>query len=65
MCLSTVYLEDRREDTVVVKEAASVIDRGGRVEIKTLFGEKKEVEDFVIQEVNLVKNYVILKRRDE
>ena len=63
MCLSTVYLEEKKEEAVVVKEAAKVVDKGNKVEIQTLFGEKKLVNDFSIQEVDLIKNYVVLQKR--
>ncbi len=63
MCLSTVYLDNKNEDSIVLKEASNVIDRGNKVEVQTLFGEKKFVENYFIQEVNLIKNYVILKKK--
>ena len=63
MCLSTVYLEEKKEDAVVIKEAAKVIDKGNKVEIQTLFGERKLIDDFAIQEVDLIKNYVVLRKK--
>ena len=64
MCLSTVYLEEKKEESVVVKEAAKVINRGNKVEIQTLFGEKKLLDDFIIQEIDLIRNYVILQKKN-
>ena len=64
MCLSTVYLEEKKEESVVVKEAAKVINKGNKVEIQTLFGEKKLLDDFIIQEIDLIRNYVILQKKN-
>jgi len=62
MCLSTVYLEERKEESVIVKEAAKIIRKGNKIEIHTLFGENRVVEDFVIQEIDLIKNYVVIQK---
>ena len=63
MCLSTVYLEEKKEEAIVVKEAAKVVDKGNKVEIQTLFGERKLVDDFSIKEVDLIRNYVVLQKK--
>jgi predicted RNA-binding protein len=60
MCLSSVFVKKNEDGSVVAREASSVTDRGGRVEIQTLFGEKKVIEGYRIREVNLLKNYIIL-----
>ncbi|RKX94607.1 MAG: hypothetical protein DRP84_06635 [Spirochaetes bacterium] len=62
MCLSTVYLEERKEEAVIVKEAAKIICKGNKIEIHTLFGENRVAEDFAIQEIDLIKNYVVLQK---
>ena len=62
MCLSTVYLEERKEEAVIVKEAAKITCKGNKIEIHTLFGENRVAEDFAIQEIDLIKNYVVLQK---
>lgn len=63
MCLSSVYVEENDERTVVVEEASQVrITPEGAVEIDTLFGEKKSLNGYVIVEVNLLKNFLVLER---
>ncbi len=60
MCLSNVFVKTREEGAVVAREASSVVDLGGRIEIQTLFGEKRVLEGYRIREVNLLKNFIIL-----
>ena len=60
MCLSAVYTEPKEESTVVVEEAARVTAANGRVEISTLFGETTVLEGYVVREVDLLKNYIVL-----
>ncbi|MBN2325122.1 MAG: CooT family nickel-binding protein [Spirochaetes bacterium] len=63
MCLSKVYMEQKSEDSILVPEAAVLIARGGSVEVKTLFGESTLLDGYVIREVDLMKNYVVLEKR--
>jgi len=64
MCLSKVYADKKREDSILVPEAASLVERGGAVEVKTLFGESTRFDGYAIREVDLMKNYVVLEKRD-
>jgi len=64
MCLSKVYVKDDTDDSVVADEAARIIETDDGVEVYTLFGESKTVEGCSIKEVDLLKNYVILQRRE-
>jgi predicted RNA-binding protein len=64
MCLSKVYADEMKDDAIVVPEAASLIDRGDGVEVRTLFGESRLIEGYGIREVDLMKNYVVLKRKE-
>ena len=63
MCLSKVYLDSLESDTVI-EEVSYVIDNNGALEVNSLFGERMNYEGFVIKEVNLVDNYIILKKRE-
>jgi predicted RNA-binding protein len=63
MCLSKVYVDEKTDDSIVVPEAASLVDRGNGIEVRTLFGESKLLKGYSIREVDLMKNYVILDRR--
>ena len=60
MCLSKVYVKEKVDESIVVGEAARIIDNGSAVEVHTLFGERKVLEGYSIKEVNLIKNYVVL-----
>ncbi|MHA1792398.1 MAG: CooT family nickel-binding protein [Promethearchaeota archaeon] len=62
MCLSKVYLRSENGDELIVEEAASVAVKEGYVEVSTLFGEEKKIESCVIDEANLMDNYIILKK---
>jgi hypothetical protein len=63
VCLSSVYVEENEKRTVVVEEASQVrVTPEGSVEIDTLFGEKKNLSGYIITEVNLLKNYLVLER---
>jgi hypothetical protein len=57
-----VYVEGTDERTAVIEEASKLRLSGAReVEIDTLFGEKKVMSGYAIVEVNLLKNYVVLR----
>ena len=44
MCLSKAYIENNGEKKLLAEEVASVEVKGNKILLKTLFGEKKEVE---------------------
>jgi hypothetical protein len=63
VCLSTVYVDKREDQRVIVQEASLVqISGEGTVLIDTLFGEKKTMQGYRIREVNFLKNYLILEK---
>jgi predicted RNA-binding protein len=62
MCLSNVFVKKKEDGAAVANEASSVSDLGGKIEIQTLFGEKKVLDGYRIREVNLLKNYIILDK---
>ena len=61
MCLSKIYIKDTDKNTLVVDEAARVINNDGVITIITLFGNEKELKGYFVSEVNLVENYILLK----
>ena len=65
MCLSTVYMGTRSDENVVVKEASGVSETAQGVEVSTLFGERRTIDACSIGEVNLLDNYVVLKRKEQ
>ena len=62
MCLSNVYLEKKKQDKLVIEEAQLVSSDDENVHVRTLMGEIKDLEGYYISEVDLIKNYVILKK---
>ena len=60
MCLSRVYVDRNGEREFLVGEVASVEVKDGKLIIKTLFGEQKEIEAN-IREVNFVSNSIVLE----
>ena len=64
MCLSRIYIKDTGKDTLVVDDAASVINHDGVITVSTLFGKEKDLKGYFISEVNLVENYILLKPKE-
>jgi len=46
MCLSNVYVEEKKQDSLVIEEAAHVRADDQGVEIRGLLGESKELEGY-------------------
>jgi hypothetical protein len=66
MCLSTVYLDRRKPENVLVEEAAGIArDPDGTILIETLLGERRSFPGHTIAEVNLLDHYVILTQTGE
>ncbi|UCB45076.1 MAG: CooT family nickel-binding protein [Spirochaetota bacterium] len=65
MCLSKVYIKEKVDESIVVGEAARIIDNGVAVEVYTLFGEQKILKGYSIKEVDLMKNSVVLDTEEE
>ena len=63
MCLSNVYLDEKEQDKLVIEEAEKVSTDGEKVHIRSLMGESKKLEGYYISEVDLIENYVILKKK--
>ena len=63
MCLSNVYLDEKKQDKLVIEEASQVIVDDANVHVQTIFGESKNLEGYYVSEVNLIENYVILRKK--
>ncbi|MDD5672957.1 MAG: CooT family nickel-binding protein [Chitinivibrionales bacterium] len=62
MCLSTVYLESKGPQNLLMEEAASIAIEQDTITITTLFGDRKDLSGFSLSEVNLLEHYIIVKR---
>jgi len=63
MCLSNVYLEEKNQEKLVIEEAEHVISDDENVHVQALMGEIKDLKGYYISEVDLIANYVILKKK--
>jgi len=63
MCLSNVYLNEKEEKMLFIKEAMKIITNSQGVQIHTLLDEDKYLQDYYISKVDLMEHYVILKKR--
>ncbi|MFW6139006.1 MAG: CooT family nickel-binding protein [Spirochaetota bacterium] len=63
MCLSNVYLEEKKQDKLVIEEARQVSADQENVQVCSLMNERKTLQGYYISEVNLIENYVILQKR--
>jgi len=62
VCLSTVYLDKKDQNSLFLEEASSITVGAGSVTVSTLFGERKTVVGYVPGEVNLLEHYVVLTK---
>ena len=60
MCLSKAYVDRNGERELLAGEVASVEVQDGKLLVKTLFGEQKEIEAS-ITEINFVSNSIVLE----
>lgn len=60
MCLSKVYFNRNGRKEILLDEVASVIVDDGKLRLKTLFGEQKEI-DARIREIDLVAHSILLE----
>jgi predicted RNA-binding protein len=63
MCLSNVYLEEKKQDKLLIEEARGVSADDETVHVRSLMGERKDLEGYYISEVDLIENYMILKKK--
>ena len=59
MCLSKVYFDRGGRKEILLEEVASVIVDDGKLQLKTLFGEQKEI-NARIKEIDLVAHSILL-----
>jgi predicted RNA-binding protein len=64
MCLSKVYADTREEQKLLLEEASRLGFDGETVRIESLFGENREMKGYLISEVDLTENYVILRKKE-
>lgn len=64
MCLSKVFLDTKQEENLIAEEVAHIVEKGGAVELSTLFSQKQRMEGYGIGEVNLTENYIILRKHE-
>ena len=60
MCLSKVYFERGGKKEILLEEVASVVVDDGKLRLRTLFGEQKEV-DAQIKEIDLMAHSILLE----
>jgi len=60
MCLAKVYMSGDREKELLVDEIATLKNGDGRLTVKTLFGEEKEIEG-TIREIDFMNSSIILE----
>lgn len=63
MCESTVYLMKGSEKSLLKAETSKVFIEDDRVVCVGPFGEKLEVENAELSEINLMKHEIILRRK--
>ncbi len=60
MCLSKAYFERDGKKEILLEEVASIVIVGGKIQLKTLFGEQKEI-DAHIKEIDLLAHIILLE----
>ncbi len=62
MCLAKVYLRGTERDDLLLDEVALIKIRQGKLWLRTLFGEEKEVAA-AIREIDMVNSSIVLEER--
>ncbi len=62
MCESKVYLVDGGRKEMLAEEAVHVAEEGAKVIVIGILGERREVENARVAEVDARKHIIILKR---
>ncbi|MEA1926691.1 MAG: CooT family nickel-binding protein [Candidatus Auribacterota bacterium] len=65
MCLSKVYLENKKEEDLVGEEVARITREGESLLVRDLLGESRVMENCFVREINFMDNFVILGRKQE
>ncbi|MBA7561673.1 hypothetical protein ES708_03312 [subsurface metagenome] len=64
MCLSTVYFDRQDKKELLLKEVASVKVEDGKLQLRTLFGEHKEIRAR-IKEIDFLSHNMLLESLEE
>jgi len=64
MCLSKAYVDRSGKRELLVEEVASVEVRNGKLLLRTLFGEQKEVEAR-IRQIDFMTHSILLENLEE
>jgi len=65
MCLSSVYLDKRKQENLLIQEVTRVSVNGEDIQIQTIVGDSKRMEGYYISQVDLLDNYMILEKKDK
>jgi hypothetical protein len=65
MCLSKVYLNGQEGEKLFADEVSQVQNYGREVRVSVLAGGVRSLKDYFIAEVNLMDNYILLKKKKE
>jgi len=61
MCLAKAYLGEPEEGEMILQDVASVKIDGGKLNLRSFFGEQKEVEG-TIKEINFQSGKIIIEK---
>jgi predicted RNA-binding protein len=61
MCLAKAYLGEPEENEMILEDVASVKIDGGKLQLRTFFGEQKEIEGS-IKEINFRSGNIIIEK---
>ena len=60
MCLSKAYVDRNGERELIMEEIALLEFENGKLQVRTLFGEQREIEA-TIREINFLNSSIILE----
>ena len=60
MCLSKAYFDRGGKKEILLEDVASIVISDGKIHLKTLFGEQKEISAR-IREIDLVGHSILLE----
>ena len=63
MCLSNAYVDEKKQDNLLLQEVMRVSVDGEDIQIQTLLGESKRMEGYYIRQVDFMDNYMILEKK--
>ena len=63
MCLSNAYVDQKKQENLLLQEVMRVSVDGEDIQIKTLLGESKRMEGYYIRQVDFMDNYIILEKK--